>query len=495
MLALVILAGFFTRPNVGGDGFSPDQIAWKVVGSNAGFVPGQPRNITNPMEFAVEGSRVYFVERLGALRSFNLNSNRFTLLHQFEVFTEFEDGLIGLALDPGFATNHWLYVFRSMPATSLDDFGRKFGLVRVARFKVAGDMLDPASEEVIIEIQTQRDCSRHSAGSLCFDGDGNLLIALGDNTEWNESLGYAPIDERLGRDYRDAQRTAANSNSPLGKILRIRVRDGGGYSIPSGNLFPPGTPQTLPEIFVMGVRNPYRIHWDHKGRHLWWCDVGPDALMPSKDRGPAGYDEINCTRTGGFFGWPYFIADNKPYPHFNFETRKSGDNWSVAKPANLSPNNNGMTALPEAQAAKIYYGHAPSTKWTNVNGGLATCAIMGPVYHFDPHLASTVKLPKSLDNCVFIADWSRNWLVAAKLDEQGELAQVKAGDQQFFALLKPNQLLKPIDLELGQDGALYILEYGTYWVNGPDARISRLIGVTAPATKSKSANGRIELKE
>ncbi len=111
-----------------------------------------------------------------------------------------------------------------------------------------------------------------------------------------------------------------------GKILRITMNEDGSYSIPDGNLFPKGEDSTRPEIYVMGDRNPYRISVDQKTGFLYWGEVGPDANNDSMaTRGPRGYDEFNQARKAGFFGWPFFIANNIPYRQYDYATGKSGD--------------------------------------------------------------------------------------------------------------------------------------------------------------------------
>ena len=125
-------------------------------------------------------------------------------------------------------------------------------------------------EQVIYTWQHQRDECCHTAGSLAFGLDGSLYISTGDNSNPFESSGFTPIDERPGREAWDAQRTAANSNDPNGKILRILPLPGASgtpgigttYAIPPGNMFDEAqdtTNQTLPEIYAMGFRNPFRI--------------------------------------------------------------------------------------------------------------------------------------------------------------------------------------------------------------------------------------------
>ena len=108
-----------------------------------------------------------------------------------------------------------------------------------------GDTLDLSSEQRILTFQHQTAQCCHSSGSLYFGPDGSLYISTGDNTNPYDSSGFNPIDERSGREYWDAQRTAANTNDLNGKILRIKPMDiplgppgvGTTYNIPAGNLF------------------------------------------------------------------------------------------------------------------------------------------------------------------------------------------------------------------------------------------------------------------
>src|SRR5204863_2796075 len=168
-----------------------------------------------------------------------------------------------------------------------------------------------------------------------------------------DSQGYAPIDERSGRTSWDAQRSAGNTMDLRGKILRITPLAAGGYSIPPGNLFPNGGGR--PEIYAMGMRNPFRFSIDSRTGWLYFGDVGPDALTDSATRGPRGYDEINRARTAGNYGWPYCIADNEPYIDYDFETEVSSAAFDCAAPTNDSPNNTGSSTLPPARAALLWY--------------------------------------------------------------------------------------------------------------------------------------------
>ncbi|NEE50629.1 PQQ-dependent sugar dehydrogenase, partial [Streptomyces sp. SID8455] len=95
----------------------------------------------------------------------------------------------------------------------------------------------------------------HVGGDIDFDAAGNLYLTTGDDTNPFESSGYAPIDERTDRNPQfDAQRSSGNTNDLRGKLLRIKPTADGGYTVPSGNLFAPGTAGTRPEIYAMGFR-------------------------------------------------------------------------------------------------------------------------------------------------------------------------------------------------------------------------------------------------
>lgn len=415
------------------------------------------RNLNEPMEleFLPDG-RILFIERRGILKRYDPATKIVQTVGELPVHYINENGLLGLALDPGYATNHWLYLFYTDPVRKTYQ--------HISRFEFTGDSLLRASEKVVLDYYIDVNNCCHFGGCLEFGPGGLLYISTGDNVGGTD---FGPIDERPGHHLGDAQRTSANTMDLRGKILRIKPEPDGSYSIPEGNLFPPGTPNTRPEIYIMGVRNPLKFTVDPETGWLIWGEVGPNPGPGDPRRGPRSHEEINLAKSAGNFGWPYLLGDNQPYFDFNYETGRVGRPFNPDSLVNDSPNNTGLKALPPARKALIWYPNVVSDSFplTGQGGGTA-CA--GPVYHFDPSLSATGKFPRHFDRKLIIYEWMRSWILAVQLDESGRYA----GMEEF---LPANPFKKPIDLEFGPDGALYVLDYGSNWyAHNPDARLTRI---------------------
>lgn len=425
--------------------------------------------LNEPMELSVlNDGRILFIERHGAVRIYNTKTKKLKTIATIPVSTKYkdkdgkvseaEDGLLGLNKDPGFATNHWIYLYYSDPDKPQNI---------LTRYTLNGDVLDMASRKVILAVPTQREQCCHTGGSIAWDKNGNLYLSTGDNTNPHGSKGYSPSDERPGRAPWDAQKSSSNTNDLRGKIIRIKPNADGTYSIPDGNLFPKGTPKTRPEIYTMGHRNPFRISVDQRTGFLYWGDVGPDANAPNAERGPAGHDEVGQARKAGFFGWPYFVADNKAYTKYDFADSASLDKWNAEKPVNTSPNNTGLTELPPAQKAMIWYPYGASPEFPLVGNG-GRNAMTGPVYYRDDFKGAARAFPAYYDNKLIAYDWMRGWIMAVTMDKEGNFLQM----DRFMPSYK---FSNPMDMEFSADGDLYMLEYGSGWFSAnDDARLIRI---------------------
>jgi glucose/arabinose dehydrogenase len=443
-------------------------------------------NTANPMELAVApDGRVFYVELGGAVKLYDPETSAVRTIARIPVHRGNENGLLGIALDPDFETNHWVYLFYSAPSPEVQ---------HVSRFTVEGDTLDMDSEKVLLEIPHQREVCCHSAGSMRFGPDGNLFISTGDDTAHFASDGYAPIDGRVHDEQNsedakhsyDARRTSGNTNDLRGKILRITPKDDGTYAIPEGNLFPPGTEKTRPEIYTMGHRNPFRIAVDDETGWVYAGEVGPDAGVDNPDRGPRGYDEWNQIREAGNYGWPYCIADNQPYREWDFATKTPGESFDCENgPANKSPFNTGLETVPPTKDAFVWYPYGPSPQFPELPSSGGRSAYAGDVYHYDPDLLGDGQFPEYYDDAVFVMEWSRKWIGALRLDENG--------NYKSFERFMPSTLFRsPHDMEFGPDGAMYLIEWGMDFNYGgggvnPDSglyRINYTKGARTPVAKA-----------
>ncbi len=415
--------------------------------------------LVDPMELdiATDG-RVFIAERGGVLKIYDPNTGRTSVAGSIGVHSQQEDGLLGLALSPDFDRDNYVYLMYSRPH-QVDS------MQHVSRLEIRDGLLINDSEVVMLRIPTLREACCHAGGCLQFGPDGYLFISTGDNTNPRNDAQASMLDERVGQAANDSQKSAANANDLRGAILRIRPHPDGTYSIPEGNLYPPGTPVTRPEIYCMGCRNPFRISIDSKNGFVYWGDIGPDN-KDDADHAPKGYDEFNQARSAGNFGWPYFIADNQAYRDYDFATGAFGAHFDPRQPVNQSPNNTGPKHLPAAQPAFIWYPYESLPRFAELGTG-GRSAIAGPVYHFDDKQESTNKLPAHYDNTLFIAEWMRQWIKAVMLDDDGKILRIEP-------FMPEEVFLRPIDLEIGPDGSVYVLEFGSGWENNQDSRLSRV---------------------
>lgn len=416
-------------------------------------------------------------ERKGGIKYYNAKDSSIKEVAHIPVYDKalqvkgvnVETGLLGIQADPHYAQNKWVYVYYSPVDTSVD---------RLSRFKFENDQFNLQSEQVILEVHTDREICCHTGGSIAFDADDNLYLSVGDNTtpfdekdpvtgkSYPVNLhGFSPLDDRPGFEHYDDRRAAGNSNDLRGKILRIHVKDDGSYSIPKGNLFPEGTPDTRPEIYVMGDRNPYRITVDKHTGYVYWGEVGPDASNDSLEtRGPRGYDEVNQARRAGNFGWPYFVGDNYAYHEYDYATGTSGPAFDPENVINNSRNNTGVKNLPPAQPAFIWYPYAESPDFPVLGKG-GRCAMAGPAFYMNDYPKET-RFPEYYDKKVFIYDWIRNWIMAVTMNKEGDLQTIEP-------FMEGTKFHNISDMEMGPDGRIYIVEYGEGWfVKNANAALS-----------------------
>jgi cytochrome c len=445
--------------------------------------PGEPIALA-----VLPDRRVLHTARTGEVRIHEPSTGRNVLAAKIPVYQHDEEGVQGVAIDPGFAKNKWVYIYYSPPLNTPSDdpatpavnegdapsegtaadFARFKGMLRLSRFKLAGNTLKLGTEQKILEVATDRGMCCHVGGKIDFDSHGNLFLSTGDDSNPFFSDGYAPIDERAGRNpVFDAQRSAGNTNDLRGKLLRIKVGPSGGYTIPRGNLFRPGTPKTRPEIYAMGLRNPFRFTVDPRTDVVYLGDYSPDARTANPARGPAGQGRWMAVDKPANYGWPYCVAPDQPYVDYDFATGVSGAPFNCAAPVNDSPNNTGLRNLPPVEKAEVIYSYGESPQFPELGaGGIGPMG--GPAYDYDRRSKSRVRWPASFDGLPLFAEWTRDYVKAFHLDRDHQVTQI---DPVLPEIVFDN----PMDLEFGPDGALYVLEYGDgYFAENPEAQLARI---------------------
>jgi cytochrome c len=459
--------------------------------------PGEPVDLA-----VLPDGDVLHTTRAGVIWHNDAETGVNSVAGRIPVYLHDEEGLQSIALDPGYdgKKNRWIYLYYSPPLdTPADDpatasinegdapetgtaadFAPFEGHLTVARFRYSGGQVDLGSEQKVLDVPVDRGICCHVGGDIVFDSDGNLILSTGDDTNPFQSDGFVPLDERAERNPAfDAQRTSANTDDLRGKILRITPTAGGGYTIPDGNLFEPGTPDTRPEIYSMGWRNPFRIEIDPDTDDLWVADYSPDARAADPDRGPAGHGKWAVVDEPGNYGWPYCATAELPYNDFDFATRTSGPTFDCDAPVNDSVHNTGLRELPPVEQPEVWYTYGESEEFPELEtGGIGPMA--GPAYQYDRKATrgrNPVAWPKRYDDTPLFYEWTRDYIKGLHVDE-GEVAAI---EDVVADVVTDN----PIDMEFGPDGALYVLEYGDgYFAENPDAQLSRIDFLGAEGNRS-----------
>lgn len=228
----------------------------------AGFTETQVAiGLSNPtaIAFAPDG-RLFVCEEGGAVRIIKNGVLLTTPFTTVNTDASNERGLLGIAIDPNFTGNHFVYVYYTAPTPTVHN--------RVSRLTANGDVAVGGSEVAILELNTLTTNSNHAGGGLHFGSDGKLYIATGDDN-------VAANSQTLG--------------NLFGKLLRINA-DG---SIPNDNPFFGTAAGDNRAIWALGLRNPFTFGFQPGTGRLFINDVGESLA-----------EEINEGIAGGNFGWP-----------------------------------------------------------------------------------------------------------------------------------------------------------------------------------------------
>ena len=213
------------------------------------------------MAFAPDG-RLFVLQQTGAVRVITGGQLLTTPFLTLTVDSTGERGLLGIAFDPGFQSNRFLYLYYTSPTPAVHN--------RVSRFTASAtnqNVVEPGSELPLMDLENLSGATNHNGGAMHFGSDGKLYIGVGENANSANA------------------ETLANG---LGKIHRINP-DG---SIPGDNPFV-ATPGARTSIWAYGFRNPFTFAVQPGTGKIYINDVGEGS-----------YEEINDLVKGAFYGWP-----------------------------------------------------------------------------------------------------------------------------------------------------------------------------------------------
>jgi glucose/arabinose dehydrogenase len=211
------------------------------------------------MAFAPDG-RLFICQQGGQLRVVKNGALLSTPFVSLTVNSSGERGLLGVAFDPAFATNQFVYVYYTATSPNIHN--------RLSRFTANGDVAVPGSETIILELNPLSGATNHNGGAIHFGPDGRLYIAVGENA---------------------TPSNAQTLNNLLGKMLRIN-KDG---TIPTDNPFFNQATGVNRAIWALGLRNPFTFAFQPGTGRMFINDVGQNST-----------EEINDGIAGSNYGWP-----------------------------------------------------------------------------------------------------------------------------------------------------------------------------------------------
>ncbi len=215
-------------------------------------------------------ARLFVVEQPGRIRWIENGKPSVALFADLTPVVRYggERGLLGLAFHPAFERNGFVFV----------NYTDRSGDTQIMRYTVKRDRsaIDAASAKSILQVK--QPFANHNGGHIAFGPDSMLYVGMGDGGAGGDPMG-----------------NGQNRHALLGKMLRIDVDHGDPYAIPAGNMFKDKPRQGAPEIWSLGMRNPWRWSFDFVGKRLIVADVGQNK-----------YEEVNvvdAASAGLNYGW------------------------------------------------------------------------------------------------------------------------------------------------------------------------------------------------
>jgi uncharacterized repeat protein (TIGR03806 family) len=353
-----------------------------------------------------DNSRWYVIEQAGRVYAFDNNESAATRDLLLDISDEVDNGyeeagLLGIALDPDFQNNGYVYLSYTTSDDPVNDTTTNL-VSRISRFTMdsSGTVLDANSEQVLLYVK--QPYSNHDGGNIAFGQDGYLYVGFGD-----------------GGDAGDPNNNAQNLDVLLGKMLRIDVNvtqadidSGVTYKIPPDNPFASSSgcdansDNNCRELFAWGLRNPWRWSFDRQTGSLWAGDVGQDKI-----------EEVDLIESGNNYGWRCYEGNS------TYNTDQCADASTYTFPKAQYSHDAGIavtggyvyrgTAIPELDGVYLYADYYSGRLWglsdpygsatvqellqTDINipsfaqdndGELYALSISGEVYQLVPGVAA-----------------------------------------------------------------------------------------------------------
>jgi glucose/arabinose dehydrogenase len=245
----------------------------------AGFTDTQVvGSLSTPTAIAfLPDGRLLVAEKGGALKL--VTSGVASTLVNIPVCSTSEMGLLGIAIDPQFASNGFVYLYRTNPVNGCASATGRFN--EVVRVTMASNAIDIGSLSILLS-GMRTDNGNHDGGVLRIGPDGKLYVGVGDTG----------LGDNVGGPGTSTNPYSQDLNQLQGKVLRLNL-DG---TIPADNPFV-GQVGKREEIFAYGFRNPFRMGFDPQSGNLWVADVGDFTI-----------EEIDVVTSGSNYSWPYCEA-------------------------------------------------------------------------------------------------------------------------------------------------------------------------------------------
>ena len=335
-----------------------------------------------------------------------------------EVLYDGDRGLLGIAVDPNYVSNHYLYFLYSVdPDTNGVDTSPSDNFGRISRYTVSftdSTTVDYATRLVLMGVSWRvgpLDANNsHAVGALRFGRDGSLFFSAGDGASYNVAdaggldVGDFGAGPNLSDPYDDIGAFRAQSLSCMsGKVMRINPANGAGYV---SNPYYNGNPySTRSRIWAYGMRNPFRFTI-RPATGVADTSAGDPGRVYIGDVGWNNWEEVNVVRTAGAnFGWPCYEGPGEV------------SQYQTANPAHNDCSSMGTADNPAFQTSPMMAWNHSDAAMGTPPGFVGACVIGGLFY-------TGANYPVQYRGAYFFSDFGSNWMKVATVDANDQLVSV-----------------------------------------------------------------------